>query len=416
MTSPMSKVTELKACRVSGSSELIPILSLGEQELTGVFPKSKEQKITKGPLELVFCPQSGLVQLKHNYDTSEMYGLNYGYRSGLNASMVEHLQNKIKFIERRVNLQKGDVVVDIGSNDATALKSYTIAGLRRIGIDPTGVKFKQYYPQDVELVADFFSEAAYQKTEAKKAKVVTSISMFYDLESPVQFAQDICSILDDNGIWHFEQSYLPSMLHTNSYDTICHEHLEYYSLGSVKFILDLAGFKILDVSMNSINGGSFAVTACKKINTKLVENTPLISWMLEYERRLGLHTLQPYLDFAKRVARIREDLRSLVGLLNRAGKKIYGYGASTKGNVTLQYCGFTARDIHAISEVNTEKFGAFTPGTHIPIVSEAQARLDKPDYQLVLPWHFREFILPREKTFIENGGKMIFPFPEVEVI
>jgi len=412
----MGKVTEIKACRASGSTELIPILSLGEQELSGVFPKSKDQKITRGPLDLVFCPVSGLVQLKHTYDADEMYSFNYGYRSGLNASMVAHLQNKVNFIERSVDLKKGDVVVDIGSNDATTLKSYQVAGIRRIGIDPTGVKFKEYYPQEIELIPDFFSEAAFKKTDAKKAKVVTSISMFYDLPAPVQFAQDICSILDDDGIWHFEQSYLPSMLRTNSYDTICHEHLEYYSLGSVKYILDLAGFKILDVSMNSVNGGSFAVTACKKSNVKLNQNTPLINWMLDFEKRLGLHTVQPYLDFAKRVARIREDLRTLVDYLNKAGKKVYGYGASTKGNVTMQYCGFTAKDIHAISEVNPEKFGSFTPATHIPIISEAQSKLDKPDYQIIFPWHFREFILPREKSYMEAGGKLIFPFPEVEII
>jgi hypothetical protein len=412
----MGKIHEITSCRVSGSSELISILNLGQQTLTGVFPKSPGQEITRGPLELVFCPQSGLVQLKHSYDTSEMYGLNYGYRSGLNASMVRHLQEKVDFLEKRISLVAGDVVLDIGSNDATTLKSYQTTGLKKVGIDPTGIKFKEFYTSDIDLVPDFFSAEGFKKVDVKKAKIVTSLSMFYDLEDPVQFAREVFEILDDNGVWHFEQSYLPSMLRTNSYDTVCHEHLEYYSLGAVKYILDRADFKIVDVSLNSINGGSFAVTATKKNNQKLPENHALISWFLDYEHRLGLHTLKPYMEFAERVSRIRDDLQSLVHKLKSAGLKIYGYGASTKGNVTLQYCGFGPKDIEKIAEVNGEKFGCYTPGTLIPIISEEQARKEAPDVQLVLPWHFRDTILPREKSFLKNGGKMIFPFPEVEIV
>ncbi|MBA3353418.1 MAG: methyltransferase domain-containing protein, partial [Blastocatellia bacterium] len=304
----MDGYSEIERCRVSGSSHLVPVLNLGRQALTGVFPRHANESVTTGPLELVWCPDSGLLQLKHSFEPSEMYGENYGYRSGLNLSMVNHLSEKIKYLERFANLKAGDTVVDIGSNDATTLKSYSIQNLKRIGIDPTGRKFAKFYPPEIKLISDFFSAANYWKATSVKANVVTSIAMFYDLDRPVEFAREIESILDDNGIWHLEQSYMPAMLRTNSYDTICHEHLEYYSLGVLKEILGQAGFRILDVVMNSINGGSFAVTAGKSTNKSLGANTAVIDWLLQQEERMGLGTPRPFRDFEERVFRHREDL------------------------------------------------------------------------------------------------------------
>lgn len=412
----MTAYKEIDKCRVSGSKNLVSVLNLGHQVLTGVFPKSTSEQITSGPLELVWCPDGELLQLRHSYDSSEMYGLNYGYRSGLNQSMVNHLTEKVRYLERMANLKTGDRIVDIGSNDATTLKAYSTPGIKRIGIDPTGRKFSQYYTDDIKLIPDFFSAAAYRSVESEPARIVSSIAMFYDLDAPVDFARQIESILADDGIWHFEQSYMPSMLRMNSYDTICHEHLEYYSLGVVKNILEKAGLKIVDVVMNAINGGSFAVTAAKAGNRGIVQNLAVIDWLLEQEHRMGLNTPRPYRDFEERVFRHRDDLTRLIRALNADGKKILGYGASTKGNVVLQFCGLTNKDIPVIAEVNSEKFGCFTPGTHIPIISEQEARAMKPDYFLVLPWHFKDGILRREKEYLTNGGKMIFPFPEIEIV
>lgn len=389
---------------------------MGNQALTGVFPKTPYDSVTVGPLEIVWCPSSGLLQLKHSYEPSEMYGENYGYRSGLNQSMVDHLTNKIRYLERLVSLNDNDVVVDIGSNDCTTLNAYKNKNISRIGIDPTGKKFLHYYPENVRLVPDFFSANAYHSIEKKSARIITSIAMFYDLESPIQFAKEIESILDVNGIWHFEQSYMPSMLRLNSYDTICHEHLEYYSLNSVQKIMEKSGLKIIDVVMNSINGGSFAVTATKITNKSIKVNHAVIDWLLEQEIKMGLNTEKPYIEFKERVFRHRDDLNRLIDNLNRDGKKILGYGASTKGNVMLQFCGLTAKDIPAIAEVNPEKYGRITPGSHIPIISESEAKSMKPDYFLVLPWHFKEGILRRESEYLASGGRFIFPFPEIEII
>ena len=407
--------SEIKKCRISGSKNLITVLSLGEQYLTGVFPKTQSDEITKGPLDLVWCPDSGLLQMKQTYSLDEMYGDNYGYRSGLNSSMVSHLTNKIHALERLVALNKNDLVIDIGSNDATALKAYT-GKHRKVGIDPTGLKFKEYYTKDISLIPDFFSAEAFAKEfSGVHAKIITSIAMFYDLENPVSFVTDIEKCLDDNGIWHFEQSYMPSMLRTNSYDTICHEHLEFYSFKVVKNLLENCGMRVVDVQMNAINGGSFAVTACKK-NASLLSNTPIINWMLKQEDDMGLDTPKPYRDFEERVFKHRKNLTELIETLVADGKKIIGYGASTKGNVLLQFCNFTAEQIPFIAEVNPDKFGSFTPGTHIPIISEDEAKAMNPDYFLVLPWHFKHTILEREKEYLAKGGKFIFPLPEIEIV
>ncbi|MEM7358809.1 MAG: class I SAM-dependent methyltransferase [Pseudomonadota bacterium] len=407
---------EINNCRIGNSDHLISVLDLGHQALTGVFPKSVEEDVTVGPLELVWCPDSGLLQLKHSYDPDEMYGDNYGYRSGLNQSMVDHLERKVAYLEKMAALESGDLVIDIGSNDATTLKAYQTKGITRIGIDPVGAKFREFYPADVSLIADFFSADVLAKSAQSKAKIITSIAMFYDLESPIKFAQDIEQSLAADGIWHFEQSYMPSMLRTNSYDTICHEHLEYYSLASVQYILRQANLKIVDVAMNDINGGSFAVTAAKKANTSVTANNAVINWLLEQELRMGLDTVKPFRDFEEKVYRHRKDLQNLVRSLTADGKKVLGYGASTKGNVMLQFCGFSAADIPAIAEVNPDKFGRITPGTHIPIVSEQEAHAMRPDYYLVLPWHFKNGILRREQQFLQEGGKFIFPFPEIEIV
>jgi hypothetical protein len=412
MKNPYKEITK---CRLSGSENLISVLNLGKQFLTGVFPKQQTDLISSGPLELVWCPDSGLLQMKHSYNPSEMYGENYGYRSGLNKSMINHLENKVSVLQKIISLNSGDLVLDIGSNDGTLLKSYNINGIERIGIDPTGIKFKEYYTDNIQLINDFFSQNSFEKVTNKKARIVTSIAMFYDLENPLEFAKEVYSILDDNGLWHFEQSYMPSMLRTNSYDTVCHEHIEYYSLSVIKYILEHVGMKIINVETNFINGGSFAVTAAKE-NSSFISNNSIINWLLSQEKLMGLDTPRPYRNFEECVFRHRNDLRRLIYTLVLDGKKIFGYGASTKGNVMLQFCGLTRNEIPFIADVNSDKFGCITPGSNIPIISEQEARDMKPDFFLVLPWHFKNGILNREKDFIKNGGKFIFPFPEIEIV
>lgn len=416
LTGSRTPTAHVTKCRISESTNLISVLHLGDQAYTGIFPRSPEEHVPTGPLELVWCPESGLLQLGHQFDLSLMYGKNYGYRSGLNRSMINHLTSKARHLAMFLGLSSGDIVLDIGSNDATFLKAFDVSGLRRVGIDPTGVKFGHHYPESIELVPDFFSRDQFlAKTGGAPARLITSIAMFYDLESPIAFAREVHDCLADNGIWHFEQSYMPSMLRTNSYDTVCHEHIEYYSLTTVERILAAANMEIIDVAMNAVNGGSFAVTA-SRAGSRFRRNLAVIEWLKETERRMGLHSPKPFRDFEDRVFEHRRSLSELVRSLNDDGKTILGYGASTKGNVLLQFCDFTSEDIPCIADVNPDKHGCVTPGTCIPIVSEEEARARNPDYFLVLPWHFKAGIIEREAKFLAAGGHLIFPLPEIEIV
>jgi NDP-4-keto-2,6-dideoxyhexose 3-C-methyltransferase len=407
--------TKIEKCRICGNSHLECVLDLGEQALTGVFPKHKETKLTTGPLRLVKCiggeEACGLLQMEHSYDLGEMYGENYGYRSGLNPSMVAHLQNKVKRILGIVTLGNDDLVVDIGSNDSTTLQAYP-AGPTLVGIDPTGIKFHNYYPAHIQLIPEFFSsELLKERFPGKKAKVITSFSMFYDLEAPMDFMRQVHEVLADDGVWVFEQSYMPTMLETNSYDTVCHEHLEFYALRQIKWMADRVGFKLIDVEFNAVNGGSFSVVAART-SSKLPVYSGLNNLLLREESE-GLNTLVPYQEFSSRVAETKRALRSFVTEALSQGKRIACLGASTKGNVLLQYCGFTSDELFAVGEVNPEKYGCYTPGTLIPIIPEAELLADEPDYLIVLPWHFREFFISKYHL---KRAKLVFPLPQLEIV
>ena len=409
--------TSLRACRICGNTQLEPVLDLGDQVLTGVFPKSLTAQVTKGPLRLVKClgephVACGLLQLAHSYDLTEMYGDNYGYRSGLNASMVAHLGRKVERISGLASLGEGDLVVDIGANDGTTLGLYLHPGLTLVGVDPTAEKFAKYYKPHVQSIADFFSpDLLTAHFPGRRAKVITSFSMFYDLESPIQFMRDIYQSLTDDGIWVFEQSYMPAMLATNSYDTVCHEHLEFYGLTQIKWMTDHVGFHIVDVEFNDVNGGSFSVTVSK--TPPDTQRLAAVDAILAKEAADGLAGLAPYRAFAVATAASRDGLRAFIATARAEGKTVAALGASTKGNVLLQYCGFGPDEITAVGEVNPEKFGCYTPGSAIPIIAERDLLQQRPDYLIVLPWHFREFF---ENSVAFRGHRLVFPLPQLSIV
>lgn len=404
----------ISACRICGNRNLIVVLQLGEQALTGVFPKRKDDPITKGPLTLVKCCGDGvcgLLQLAHSYSLSEMYGENYGYRSGLNPSMVAHLKSKVARIKSFDLIQSNDIIVDIGSNDATTLKLYDRPDCQLVGIDPTGAKFRGYYTSNVRLIPDFFSSTNFHAAfPGRKARVVTSFSMFYDLEDPIEFMRQVAQIMEDDGIWVFEQSYMPSMLKTNSYDTVCHEHLEYYALAQIMWMAEKVGLKIVDVEINDVNGGSFSVVAQKTTGT--LRPTSAVGSLLEEERRSGLDDLATYLAFGQRVEESRIGLLAFLRRAKSEGRRVVALGASTKGNVLLQYCGVDSSLIDAVGEINPDKFGSYTPGTLINIVDETTLLASKPDYVLVLPWHFRSFFQSQVRY---KELHLVYPLPELSI-
>jgi len=408
--------TRIDRCRICSNTRLEEILNLGSQALSGVFPDAMTGPVARGPLQLVKCigdtDVCGLVQLRHNYALDNLFGDHYGYRSGLNASMVKHLEASIAALCRKIRLLPGDLVIDIGSNDCTTLRAYARDDIDRVGIDPVGEKFRDFYPDNVSLVPDFFSAACVRATcPGRSARIVTSFSMFYDLETPLEFMREVAAVLAENGVWYFEQSYLPAMLAANSFDTVCQEHLEYYTMKQICWMADRVGLDITAVSFNDVNGGSFAVTASRHATKK--GHAPAVKALLEEERHLALDSLQPFREFTVRIEQCKRDLRMFLDMARRNGKSVAGLGASTKGNVLLQYFGIGCEDLQCIGEVNPDKFGRVTPGSEIPIVPQDELLRQGPDYLLVLPWHFREFFLHAAQL---SGCCLVFPLPRLEVI
>ena len=402
---------KIKNCRSCKSKSLTNLYSLGKQTLTGIFPPSKKSKITKGDLSMVMCNKCRLMQLKHNFDANEMYGENYGYMSSLNKSMISHLKLKALNLKTKYKIKPKHYVLDIGSNDGTFL-SFFSNKFKLFGCDPTIKKFSKYYRKDINQISNFFSSKLFNNT---KFDLITSISMFYDLPDPLKFAKEIKSILSKNGIWHIELSYMPMMIKNRSYDTICHEHLEYYSLRSLKYLLDKANLKIINLSFNQINGGSIELDVSKK-NSKFVECKYLIKWILDSEKLNKYNEVIKHKQFFQECKNHKILLKKLLIILRKQNKKISGYGASTKGNVLLQYCKIDSKILNYIAEVNKYKFNKYTPGTNIKIISEKKVKQKKPDYMLVLPWHFKDHIIKREHRYLQNGGKLIFPLPDIEII
>ena len=392
------------------SVALTQVIDLGEQYITSRFPNYGDWSTPKIAISLSQCNDCFLIQTSQTTAAADMYEHEYGYRSGISNTMRAHLQKYQQEILGKVNLEPDDAVLDIGSNDSTMLQYYD-TNLKRIGIDPTGNQFKEYYGK-VELIPTYFTKANFQKVYGStRCKIVSSISMFYDLPDPVQFATDIHDILDDEGIWTCEQSYLLSMLESNSIDTICHEHLEYYAIRQIKEIADRAGFKIIDVSFNDCNGGSSRVYFAKKSSQ---HKEVILGNILAKEEAAGLYTINAFVDFMERVNTQVKRLTEFIDSARKEGKETWVYGASTKGNCLLQYANLGESSLRYAVERNPQKVGKMT-ATGIPIISEETMRSSPPAYLLVLPWHFRTEIIERESAFLKTGG-LIFPFPEFTVV
>lgn len=412
-----------KSCRACGSTALTRVINLGDQHLQGSFVKPGKDMppLRRIPLSLVRCDPTkdekacGLLQMEHTVPPEVLYSA-YWYRSGTNNTMRNHLKG---IVEEAVGIlnKSGGLVIDIGCNDGTLLDFYS-KSFRKYGVDPSDVA-QEIDKKNVTVIQDIFpSDELLDSLGGRKMDIITSIAMFYDLEDPVAFAKGIKSILADEGIWVFEMSYMPMMLKMNSYDTICHEHLEFYSLSVIEYILKQAGMKVFNVATNDINGGSLRCYATHITNFRYKDDKYLrnIRQMRKSEFDLELDTDKPYKDFQERINNHRDELITLLKKLKAQGKRIHIYGASTKGNTILQWCGIDNRIIDCAAERSPDKYGARTLGTDIPIISEAESRAMHPDYYLVLPWHFKDEFIEREREILEKGTGLIFPLPKVEII
>lgn len=397
-------------CRLCSSTSLDVILSLGFLEFTGVFPARPEERGEGGELTLVLCESCTLVQLDRSFPPEKMYGEGYGYRSSLNQSMVNHLASHAQYLQEKIGLSPSDVICDIGSNDGTFLNSFQQVDARnKIGIDPAAEHLSAHYTPGTLFSPTFFSRESFENLTTAKASLVTSIAMFYDLEDPVEFALDIASILKPGGFWFLEQSYMPWMVQTGAYDTICHEHIEYYSLKSIREIFKRSGFELVDAFTTPANGGSLAVLARKN----KVDESVLTPLDLD-EESLQLGSVDGFSAFKKAVGQHRQELPAIIQRARSSGKRVAGLGASTKGSVILQWCGLDNQDIDVIGEVNPDKVGKLMAGTSIPIVEESKVFKDSYESLLVLPWHFRSTFVNLVDGMPEPRPQLIFPLPNID--
>jgi SAM-dependent methyltransferase len=408
------------SCRVCGSTSLTPVIDLGPQYLQGSFVKPGKEMPSQRKINcsLVRCnPQidenaCGLLQMEHSVPSEILYAA-YWYRSGTNTTMRNHLKGIVNSTLELISKTNCNVL-DIGCNDGTLLNFYP-STFEKFGCDPSDVA------QEVtgaKVVQDIFPSAELNDLiKGKKMDIVTSIAMFYDLESPVEFVRNVKQLLSPEGIWVFEMSYMPHMLELDSYDTICHEHLEFYSLAVLEKIASMAGMKIFKIQFNDINGGSIRCYATHKESGLYYNkaNYHLMNEVRQKEFDLELDTDKPYVAFQYRIEKVKKDLHDLLVNLKKEGKRVHVYGASTKGNTILQWCDINNMLVEYAAERNPDKYGAYTLGTNIPIISEAESRAMNPDYYLVLPWHFKEEFLEREKEALKKGTGFIFPIPTIDI-
>ncbi len=412
-----------QSCRVCGSKSLTKVIDLGEQHLQGSFVKPGKEMppMRKIPMVLLRCNPSidegacGLLQLAHTVPPSILYGA-YWYRSGTNRTMTDHLSGIADEACEMMGRRKNSRVLDVGCNDGTLLKAYP-SNFLKFGVDPSDVS--KEISSDINVVQDLFPSIELKKlTKGEPFDVITSIAMFYDLEDPVAFVGAVKESLSKQGIWIFEMSYMPTMLSMNSYDTICHEHLEYYSFAVIERILAVVGMKVVRAVLNDSNGGSIRCYATHEgnIDFSRSEFADNIRSIREKEFDMELDTDKPYKNFQENINSHKDELLTVLKGLKDEGKKIHIYGASTKGNTILQFCGIDKSIVDFAAERNPDKYGARTLGTDIPIISEEESRALDPDYYLVLPWHFKAEFLDREKETIDRGVGMIFPLPKVEIV
>ena len=414
-------ITEFNHCRLCGNPKLTPVVDLKTQPLSCVYVAPTEADPMASPLEVVRCDTTadpsacGLAQLRHSADVSKMYGATYGYRSSTSPTMSSHLAGKTRTLAKLVGLQPGDRVLDIGCNDGTLLNAYgRESGFARFGIDPSSVKFRDNFDDDIEVMYELFSASTARRLSGGGLyRAISSIAMFYDLDDPVAFARGIAASLALDGVWCVEQAYLPEMLKKMIYDQIMHEHVTYFALGQMDRVCKAAGLRIVDCELNEINGGSFSLLICHD-DAAYPSQVAKLDALRAAEQ--PLFDGSAYETFKIRMQAHRDEVRELLGLIRASGKTIYGYGASTKGNIQLQYCGIGPGDLAAICDKQEMKNGLQTPGTRFNIVSQDAARAAKPDYFYVLIWHLRREIILDELAFLERGGKLVFPLPRLHLV
>ena len=400
------KNKKIKHCLLCKNKYLKNIFSLGNFFVSNFVGKDKIKKGIKAPLNLLHCKRCSLIQLSHIAPQEIMYKRFYWYRSGVTKTMKDGLHNLYKESLKYVKLKKNDVVLDIGANDGTLLGFYKDKKIVTIGCEPAE-NLKKYLKKKCDYVInDFWNKKnlnkVLNKNNLNKPKIITAIGMFYDLEKPNEFIKDAADSLADDGIFIAQLMCLKSMIDKNDVGNICHEHIEFYSLKSLKYLFENNGLEIFKIDENDINGGSYRIY-CRKYTKGSIK--------LKNENELKMMK-----NFVKRVKINKKKIINFIIREKKKNKKIFLYGASTKGNTVLQYYGLDKKHIKYAAERSPEKWGKYTIGSGIEIISEKKARMLKPDYFFVTPWGFIEEFKKREVNWLKNGGKFIVPFPKLKII
>ena len=405
---------KIKNCRNCKNTELFDLFSLGKISFTGRFPNTIRQNVPKAYLNVLMCKKCKLVQLDRNFDLNYLYGKSYGYRTGINKTMTDHVKKIVRKCSALVKLKSKQYVLDIGSNDATLLNFYA-NDIIKVGVDPLVNKYKKFYKKINYKISNFFKIKDIEKIKIKKKfKIISALSVFYDLRDPNKFIKEIKKILDDKGVFVLEHVDLYYIIKNNIFDTICHEHLIFYSSKIIIEMMKNNGLKVFNHEYNEINGGSSRYYIChSKTNFKVSKN---IKKVLLRENLQGIGLKKTYKLFFTKILNEKIKLIKLIKKIKNEKQDIHGYGASTKGNVLLQFYNINNKVVNYIADRNPLKWNSFTPGTRIKIISESQSRKIKPHFYLVLPWHFKNEILIREKNIRKKGTKFIFPLPKVRVV
>lgn len=391
---------ERKTCRLCGSDRLEHVISLGDQFIND-FPDHPSQKGRNGrcPLDVIHCENCDLFQLRHTAPQELLYSRHYWYKSGINETIKRDLKEIAETAIKIANLTAQDVVLDIGANDGTMLSNLAGKAIT-VGCEPASNLQDELRPNCTHVISDFWNAENYNKLNLPKAKVITALGMFYDMEDPNQFIRDAAKVLAEDGVFIAQLMTLKPMLENNDLGNICHEHLEYYTYRSLTYLFENNGLEIYRVEENSINGGSYRIFArhLDQGSINLDEN----------------YTTEDLYAFKERLDKNRALCRAYIKKALDKGKKIYAYGASTKGNCILQYYGLNNTDILAVADKNPEKWGKYTL-TDIPIVSEDEARAAA-DIFLILPFGFTKEFVDRESEWLADGGTFIVPLPNFREI
>lgn len=402
-------------CISCKNKKLKKIVKIGKQPLSGVFYNSPKFTLKKYSLDLYECDKCNLVQLKKTAKKSKMFGKTYEYRTSLSNLMRNHIFQKVRFLKKHKLVNTNSSIIDIGSNDGTFLNCFQKSN-NLIGVDPTAKKFEKFYKRNVHICSNFFSEEAIKnflkkkEIQVNKFDVITSFAMFYDVENPNKFCKDIFNLLNENGIWMLELSYMPLMLKNLTYDQICHEHISYYSLTTFKKIIEKNNIKLVDINFNEINGGSIEIICAKK-NSKHIPKNKRIEKVLLDEKKINNVSFK---RFNKRINNVKKDVRNFFS--KNSDKLIIGYGASTKGNVVLNHCKLRKSNLKYVCDGSSKKEGMYTPGTNLKIISKKKMRELKPSHLFILIWSFRKEVIKQELSYLKNGGQLVFHLPRFHIV